>query len=193
MTTRTVLISGGGIAGPALAFWLNEAGFQPTLIERAPTLRTGGYVIDFWGLGYSIAERMGLGADIERVGYHVREVRIVNDHGSRITGFGTRVFSEVTDGRYVTLGRSDLSRLMFEKISHTTEIIFDEEILALQELPNGMGARLERGGERQFDLVIGADGLHSAVRRLAFGPRTRVREKTRLCGRRLRDAGLSSP
>ncbi|TPL75258.1 FAD-binding domain [Mesorhizobium sp. B2-3-13] len=169
MTTRTVLISGGGIAGPALAFWLNAAGFQPTLIERAPTLRTGGYVIDFWGLGYSIAERMGLGADIERVGYHVREVRIVNDHGSRITGFGTRVFSEVTDGRYVTLGRSDLSRLLFEKISRTTEVIFDEEILALQELANGVGARLERGGERQFDLVIGADGLHSAVRRLAFG------------------------
>jgi 2-polyprenyl-6-methoxyphenol hydroxylase-like FAD-dependent oxidoreductase len=58
--TRTVLISGGGIAGPAMAFWLKVAGFQPTLIEQAPAPRRGGYVIDFWGLGYDIAESMGL-------------------------------------------------------------------------------------------------------------------------------------
>ena len=60
MNSKTVLISGAGIAGPTLAFWLKAAGFKPTLIERAPALRTGGYVIDFWGLGYDIAERMGL-------------------------------------------------------------------------------------------------------------------------------------
>ncbi|MDX8450311.1 hypothetical protein [Mesorhizobium captivum] len=86
MADRTVLISGGGIAGPALAFWLAAAGFRPTLIEQAPRLRTGGYVIDFWGLGYSIAERMGLEADINHVGYHVREMRIVNDNGKRLAG-----------------------------------------------------------------------------------------------------------
>lgn len=56
---KTVLISGAGIAGPTLGFWLKAAGFEPTLIERAPALRSGGYVIDFWGLGYDIAERMG--------------------------------------------------------------------------------------------------------------------------------------
>jgi 2-polyprenyl-6-methoxyphenol hydroxylase-like FAD-dependent oxidoreductase len=58
--TISVLISGAGIAGPTLAFWLRIAGFQPTLIEQAPAPRRGGYVIDFWGLGYDIAERMGL-------------------------------------------------------------------------------------------------------------------------------------
>ena len=99
MTDRTVLISGGGIAGPALAFWLAAAGFRPTLIEQAPELRTGGYVIDFWGLGYWIAERMGLEADINRVGYHVREMRIVNDNGKCVAGFGTDVFGELTNGR----------------------------------------------------------------------------------------------
>ena len=62
MNDKTVLISGAGIAGPTLAFWLKAAGFEPTLVERAPALRTGGYVIDFWGLGYDIAERMGLAA-----------------------------------------------------------------------------------------------------------------------------------
>ena len=170
MNSKTVLISGAGIAGPTLAFWLSAAGFKPTLIERAPTLRAGGYVIDFWGLGYDIADNMGLLRDINRVGYHVRELRIVDDRGQRITGFGTNVFGELTNGRYVTLARSDLSRLLFEKVKGTTEVIFDNEIVGLQEQADFVQVRLEHAGERRFDLVIGADGLHSDVRKLAFGP-----------------------
>ena len=108
MSNKTVLISGAGIAGPTLAFWLQGAGFTPTLIERAPALRTGGYVIDFWGLGYDIAERMGLESNINRVGYHVREMRIVKEKRKRVAGFGTEVFGDLTNGRYVTVGRSDL-------------------------------------------------------------------------------------
>ena len=170
MNEKTVLISGAGIAGPTLAFWLKAAGFEPTLIERAPALRTGGYVIDFWGLGYDIAERMGLAKDINRIGYHVREMRIVNDRGERITGFGTKVFHELTGGRFVTLGRSELSRLLFEKIKGATEVIFGDEIVGIQEHADGVQVQLRHGSERRFDLVIGADGLHSEVRRLAFGP-----------------------
>src|SRR6516165_534448 len=79
-----VLISGAGIAGPTLAYWLKAGGFEPTLIERAPALRTGGYVIDFWGLGYDIAERMELISEVNRTGYHVREMRIVDDAGRRV-------------------------------------------------------------------------------------------------------------
>jgi 2-polyprenyl-6-methoxyphenol hydroxylase-like FAD-dependent oxidoreductase len=94
MANRSVLISGMGIAGPTLAYWLRKSGFHPTLVERAPRLRTGGYVIDFWGLGYDIAERMGLAKDINRMGYHMREMRIVDDRGKRVTGFGTKVFGE---------------------------------------------------------------------------------------------------
>jgi 2-polyprenyl-6-methoxyphenol hydroxylase-like FAD-dependent oxidoreductase len=173
MIAKTVLILGAGIAGPTLAFWLKAAGFEPTLIERAPALRAGGYVIDFWGLGYDIAERMGLEEDINRVGYHMRELRIVDDRGKRVTGFGTKVFHELTNGRYVTLGRSDLSRLLFEKIRGTTEVIFDNEIVSLQEQADCVQAQFKDAGERRFDLVIGADGLHSGVRRLAFGPQPR--------------------
>src|ERR1700751_3748249 len=124
MVERTVLISGAGIAGPTLAFWLKAAGFEPTLIERAPRLRTGGYVIDFWGLGYDIAERMGLSDGISRSGYHICELQIVNTKGERISGFGTKVFGELTAGRYVTIGRSDLSRLLFQAIKNDTEIVF---------------------------------------------------------------------
>lgn len=167
---KTILIAGAGIAGPTLAFWLRAAGFAPTLVERAPEIRTGGYVIDFWGLGYDIAEKMGLIEDINRLGYHVKEMRIVDDTGRRRAGFGTRVFSELTGGRYVTLPRSELSRLLFEKVKGPVECIFGNEIAWLREEADGIWARLRHGGERRFDLVIGADGLHSAVRQLAFGP-----------------------
>ncbi|MGY3234284.1 MULTISPECIES: FAD-binding domain [unclassified Bradyrhizobium] len=167
---KSVLISGAGIAGPTLAYWLQRAGYVPTLVERAPALRRGGYVIDFWGLGYDIAERMGLLPAINRAGYHVREMRIVDDDGGRVAGFGTRVFDELTGGRYVTLARSDLSRLLYEASADSIEVLFGDEIVALEERADEVRVRLRRGGERHFDLVVGADGLHSQVRRLAFGP-----------------------
>ena len=169
MSAKTVLISGAGIAGPTLAFWLKAAGFEPTIVERAPELRRGGYVIDFWGLGYDIAERMGLTREIDRAGYHMRELRIVNAHGERIAGFGTKVLIELTGGRYVTIERSALSHLLFEKIKDTTEIIFGNEIVAVKELADHVLIKLKHGAERRFDLVIGADGQHSAIRGLVFG------------------------
>ena len=170
MSSKTVLISGLGIAGPTLAFWLKAGGFEPTLIEHSPRLRTGGYVIDFWGLGYDIAERMGLKENIERAGYHVQEVRVVNDHGKRVTGFKADIFRELTGGRYVTVGRSELSRLLFEKAAGTSEVMFDNEIAGLEDREDGVRVQFKHGPSRQFDLVVGADGLHSNVRKLVFGP-----------------------
>jgi 2-polyprenyl-6-methoxyphenol hydroxylase-like FAD-dependent oxidoreductase len=166
---NSALISGAGIAGPAAAWWLNQAGWRTTIVERAPALRAGGYVIDFWGLGYDLAERMGLIGSIERVGYHVRELKVVGDRGQRLAGFGVRVFDELTDRRFVTLARSDLSRLIFEAAT-ATETLFDDEIVALSQDADGVDVQFRRSPPRRFDLVIGADGLHSAVRGLAFGP-----------------------
>ena len=177
MGRTTVLISGAGIAGPTLAFWLVEAGFEPTLVEHAPAPRTGGYVIDFWGLGYDIAERMGLAAEINRIGYHVREMRIVDGDGKRVTGFGTSVFRELTGGRFVTLRRSDLSRILLDKVGDRAEIILGDEVVDLREDSGGVQIRLQRGGERRFDLAIGADGLHSGIRRLGFGPQDRFERR----------------
>ncbi|WP_409188182.1 FAD-dependent monooxygenase [Bradyrhizobium sp. RDM4] len=175
-----------GIAGPTLAFWLKAAGYEPTLVERAPAPRSGGYVIDFWGLGYDIAERMALTPAITAAGYHAQEMRIVGDDGRRIAGFGTTVFDELTAGRYVTLARSDLSRLLLEKISGSTEVIFDDEIVGIDEQSDGVRVQLRRGGQRRYDLVVGADGLHSAVRRLMFGPQESFEKISATPSRRFR-------
>jgi len=170
---RSVLISGAGIAGPTLAFWLKAGGFEPVLVEHAPSLRRGGYVIDFWGTGYDIAERMGLLPAIHREGYRVRELRVVGDAGQRLAGFGVDVLHELTNGRYVTLARSTLSRLLFEEIRDSVEVIFDDAIAGLEERGDHVQVTFERGGARTFDLVVGTDGLHSRVRALAFGPQQR--------------------
>jgi 2-polyprenyl-6-methoxyphenol hydroxylase-like FAD-dependent oxidoreductase len=124
MRTGKVLICGAGIAGPTLAYWIKHVGFTPTIVEHAPTLRTSGYVIDFWGLGYDIAEKMGLLPQILRDGYHVQELRIVDDCGERIAGFGTKVFDELTGGRFVSIKRGDLSRLLFAAVAEDCEVIF---------------------------------------------------------------------
>jgi 2-polyprenyl-6-methoxyphenol hydroxylase-like FAD-dependent oxidoreductase len=167
---KTVLISGAGIAGPTLAYWLGKAGIEPTLVERAPSLRTGGYVIDFWGLGYEIAERMGISDELARLGYHMREMRIVDNDGRRVTGFGTSVFRELTGGRFVTVRRSDLARVLFERAKPLTNVTFGDEIRGLAQDRDGVNVTFRHSPPRRFDLVIGADGLHSNVRCLAFGP-----------------------
>ncbi len=169
----SVLISGAGVAGPALAYWLNRYGFATTLVEIAPALRSGGYVIDFWGVGYDIAGLMGLLPEIESAGYHIQELRIVNESGRRVTGFGTKVFSELTEGRFITLARSDLSRLVFDKAKNANEIVFGDEVTGLCQDEEGVSVTFAFGKERRFDLVIGADGLHSKIRSLVFGAQER--------------------
>jgi len=168
-----VLISGVGIAGATLAFWLHKYGIEPTLVELAPALRSSGYVIDFWGLGYDIAEKMGLLPDITRIGYHTQELRIVDEDGRRLSGFGVQLFRELTGGRYVTIGRGDLSKLICDQISGSCEIIFGDSIAGLRETGGEVHVQFEHGAERRFDLVIGADGLHSRIRKLVFGPQDR--------------------
>lgn len=164
-----MLIVGAGIAGPTLAYWLARHGIRSTLIERAPALRTGGYVIDFWGAGFDVADRMGLVPELREKGYDVREVRMVGGEGETVASFSADVFGRMTAGRYTSLARSDLSAAIYGRLDDRVERVFGEDLLALEEDERGVRARLARSGERRFDLVTGADGLHSKVRALAFG------------------------
>jgi 2-polyprenyl-6-methoxyphenol hydroxylase-like FAD-dependent oxidoreductase len=167
-----VLISGAGIAGTTLAYWLLHHGLQPTILEVAPKLRTGGYIIDFWGAGFEIADRMGLVPGITARGYRIREVKVVNDRGRRIAGFPVEVFSQIAQGRYISLARGDLAAAIFGTIEDEVEVIFGDSVDRIEQTDPCLRVRFKRGGVRDFDLVIGADGLHSRIRELGFGPQS---------------------
>lgn len=165
-----IAISGAGIAGPTLAYWLSRTGHEPVLIEAAPRLRTGGYVIDFWGAGYAIADRMGLAPALRRAGYAIEEVRLIDRSGRRTGGFGVGPFRQVFDGRYTSVPRGELAKLIYEAIDGDVETIFNDRIAAIDQRDDGVQVTFGRGRHREFDLVIGADGIHSSVRGAVFGP-----------------------
>ena len=168
-----IAISGAGIAGRTLAYWLRRGGHETTLIEKSPQLRTGGYVIDFWGLGYDIAERMGLCAQLDVAGYQVEEVRLVDRRGERVGGFPTSGFRRALGGRFTSVPRGDLAAMIHGAIADDVETIFGDTITKVSQDDSGVQVELEHGGARDFDLLVGADGLHSPVRHLAFGPESR--------------------
>ena len=165
-----VLISGAGIAGPTLAYWLARYGFTPTIVEKAPKLRTSGYIIDFWGLGFDVADRMTLLPEITRKGYKVQKVRVVNRAGKQVAGFPANAFFRVTGGRFVSLPRSELAASICGLLDNRVETIFGDSIAGIEQTGSSVHVKFEHGPKREFDLVVGADGLHSRVRELVFGP-----------------------
>lgn len=164
MNNRKVLISGASVAGPALAFWLARYGFEPTIVERAPSVRPGGYAVDFRGASVRVLERMGLLADVQRKQTRVGAITIVDRENKKVASMP----EGFTSGELEIL-RGDLADILFQNTRDTTEYIFDDSIVDIAESSAGVDVRLQRGGERSFDLVIGADGLHSNVRSLVFG------------------------
>src|SRR5512146_487144 len=108
-----VAINGTGIAGPTLAYWLRRFGHHPVLFEKAPALRTGGYVIDFWGLGYEIAERMGILPGLAQCAYLMQRLRMVDAHGREIAGMDVAPLREQVHGRFLSIARSDLAAALF--------------------------------------------------------------------------------
>lgn len=167
---QRILIAGAGIAGPALAFWLRRYGFRPVLIERAPAFRDSGYMIDVWGVGYDLVERMGLLGEALKEAYFIEDVSLVDEKGKRVSGFDAGIFRLALNGRFFSIPRGDLARLIFRAADVETR--FSTTIEAVRETADGVETLFQDGKKERFDLVIGADGLRSHVRDIIFGPET---------------------
>lgn len=164
-----VAISGAGMAGAALAYWLHRTGHTPTLVEQAPKFRTGGYVIDFWGVGYQVAKRMDIEDRIRAAGYQIERLRSVGSSGKIKTDVNVDVFRGILGDDFTSLPRGDLAAAIYSTIDGKVETIFADSITAIDQHSGGVRLAFCTSPPRDFDLVIGADGLHSNVRGLAFG------------------------
>lgn len=164
-----IVINGAGIAGTTLAYWLGRIGHKVLLVEKAPRLRTGGYVIDFWGVGYDVAEKMGLRVPLHARGYAVDEVRFVNDRGGRSGGFKVDALRDALRGRFTSIRRSDLAALIHGALLGEVQTLFDDSIEGFDTHSDAVQVRFERAPPCTVDLVVGADGLHSRMRELLFG------------------------
>ena len=165
---RRILISGASIAGPSLAFWLGRYGFDVTLVEQAPAVRPGGYAVDFRGTAMRVLERMGLVEAVKERETRTSSITMVDEDGKVVA----RLPDGFTSGDLEIL-RGDLAEVLYRATRGSAEYLFGDSIHTLAEKADGVEVTFASGSTRQFDVVVGADGLHSNVRALAFGERSR--------------------
>ncbi|MFC6887170.1 MULTISPECIES: FAD-dependent monooxygenase [Actinomadura] len=164
-----VLISGASVAGPALAYWLVRHGCAVTVVERAVVLREGGYAVDFRGDAHlGVLRRMGVLGEIEAARTRMGAMVTVDRDGRERWTMPEDLFAGD-----VEILRGDLVRILYEASRDGAEYVFGDSVTALEEDPDGVRVTFEHGPPRRYDLVIGADGYHSNVRSLAFGPEHR--------------------
>ncbi|WP_112268331.1 FAD-dependent monooxygenase [Lentzea terrae] len=162
-----ILISGASIAGPVLAYWLTRYGHEVTVVERSPVLRkTGGHAVDLFKPAMDISEKMGVLPRIESLATGTQRLKFLRE-GTRkpISGDVTKIFAAASD-RHVEVMRDDLSEIYYDAAREDVEYLFGDSITSIGEDGD---VTFEVGSPRGFDLVVGADGLHSNVRKLVFG------------------------
>lgn len=164
------VVCGGGIAGLAIANRLAETGWEVTLLEQAPGPRTTGYMIDFFGIGYDAADRMGLLPALTARGYRVDELRYHADTGRATARLSYRRIAKALDDRVFSIMRPDLEAVLRESLPPTVRQVFRSGVAGVADRPDGVLVTTASGDELTADLLVGADGIHSTVRRLVFGP-----------------------
>jgi 2-polyprenyl-6-methoxyphenol hydroxylase-like FAD-dependent oxidoreductase len=162
----SVLISGAGIAGATLAALLGRAGHQVTVVERDQGVRSSGNPVDVRKGAYQVAEQLGILSRLRDAGTNVRELIFVDGAGRQVATMRTRQ----NEDREVEVPRADLSAILVDASREAAEFLFDEMINELHQDDRGVEVIFDRTAQRRFDLVVGADGVHSGVRRLVFGP-----------------------
>jgi 2-polyprenyl-6-methoxyphenol hydroxylase-like FAD-dependent oxidoreductase len=168
--SHRVLISGASVAGPVLAYWLNRFGFQTTVVELTEELRfgSGGHAVDLFGPALQIIEWMGALPQVEDAGTHTEIISFIRD-GHRPIDVSAELMSEGVSERHVEIMRGELAKIIYDAGRSDIEYMFGNSISSLDESEQGVEVTFRYGSPQTFDLVIGADGLHSITRRLAFG------------------------
>ncbi len=167
---RSVLISGGGIAGLTAAILLKQQGYEPLVIEREPRPREEGYMMDFFGTGWDVVGRMGLTDELRAIRYPIERMEFVDDGGRAYFGLPIERLRDALSHRYVYLRRQDLERILLKQArAADIAIRFATEIRAIEDGADAVQVTFADGSAQPFSLVVGADGLHSRVRELCFG------------------------
>ncbi|WIX82484.1 FAD-dependent monooxygenase [Amycolatopsis carbonis] len=169
--TKTVLVSGASVAGPSAAFWLHHHGYSVTVVEAAPALRPGGQAVDFRGEQMKLIDAMGLTEELRKYETAMGDQLLLNAAGKPIV----TVPSSFASGELEIL-RGDLARILYERTRDYTEYVFGDRVTSLTETAEGVEVTFRHGAPRRFDLVVGADGMHSGVRTAAFGAEARFRK-----------------
>jgi 2-polyprenyl-6-methoxyphenol hydroxylase-like FAD-dependent oxidoreductase len=169
MGSQNILISGAGIAGTTLAYWLKRFGFNPTIVESSPVLREGGHAIDFMGAGFDVAEKMGIISALKSFDINFSKLVFVDSNNKERGSMNYQKIKDFLNGRAFTLFRSDLAKVIYQSIGEDVEIIFGDTIAKIDQNEKGVTVTLSSGKTRNCDLLVGADGLHSNVRNLVFG------------------------
>lgn len=166
-----ILVSGASIAGPVLAYWLAHYGFDVTVVERAPTLRkTGGHAVDLFKPAMDIVDKMNLMAPIMAKKTGTEYISVYREgHPQPIVIRQGPIFTAVSQ-RHVEIMRDDLSEVFYDASAPNARYLFGQSIASLAQDETGVAVTFTDGTQQRFDLVIGADGLHSNVRSLEFGP-----------------------
>src|SRR5699024_9300767 len=166
---RTILISGASAAGPALAFWLHRYGFAVTVVEKAPAPRGGGYPIDVRGAALHVVQRMGILPVLRDAHIERRQMTFLGADGGEVVSFDPRDTADTSDVGDLEIRRGELAAALHTAIRDDVELLFNDAIDTLQQSDTGVAVTFRSGAERTFDLVIGADGMHSRTRELLFG------------------------
>lgn len=167
---RRVLISGASIAGPALAHWLDRYGFEVTVVEKAAAVRGGGYAIDIRGTAREVVSRMGLLPRLREAHVNTRRISFVDAAGEKVGSLEPEQMTGGEAGLDLEVRRGDLADVLYEPLRDRVEFLFNDSIATLDDDGDAVHVVLDSGTRRTFDLVIGADGLHSHTRGLVLGP-----------------------